>query len=45
MDQCSSAYFTRLRRKPRLLVLRSSLRRRMDKAVGLHNTSVLHELR
>ena len=30
------ARFTRLRRKPRLPVLRSSLLRRMDKAVGLH---------
>jgi hypothetical protein len=28
--------FTRLRRKPRLPVLRSSLLRRMEKAVGLH---------
>ncbi len=28
--------FTRLRRKPRLPVLRSSLLRRMDKAAGLH---------
>jgi hypothetical protein len=28
--------FTRLRRKPRLPVLRSSLLRRMDQAVGLH---------
>lgn len=37
--------FTRLRRKPRLSVLSSSLLRRMDKAVGLHKEEVCHRIR